>query len=145
MWSSGQSPFGYKIVEKKLVPDENEVSKLIKIFELYRELKSTGKLKDGLNNIGITTRSGKDWKVGALNNLLRRKTYLGKLVHKGIEYEGVHEAILDKKLFDEVQEIMDNNRLHNGIKTHAQESSLLVGKLFDDKCVCYVSKSFDKG
>lgn len=27
----------------------------------------------------------------------------------------------------------DKNRFHNGMKTHAKESSLLTGKIFDDK------------
>ncbi|MGL5722849.1 MAG: recombinase family protein [Brevinema sp.] len=52
------------------------------MFELYNDCKSTGKLKDTLKERGITTRSGKEWKVGALNNLLRRITYIGKFKHK---------------------------------------------------------------
>lgn len=113
-----------------MVPDLEEVPKLIEIFEIYNDCRSTGKLRETLQTKGIKTRSGKNWMVGALNNLLRRTTYVRKIKHKDKEYDGIQEPILDKKLFNEVQLIMDENRLHNGIKTYAKESSLLAGKIF---------------
>lgn len=70
--------------------------------------------------------------VGALVSLLRNRTYLGEINHRGICFPGEHDAIVEKEVFDAVQEILDTNR--RGHREHWRKSdALLIGKLIDDR------------
>lgn len=52
------------------------------------------------------------------------------LAHKGEEYPGEHKAIIDQKLWDEVREVIANNRLARGAVARATEPALLRGLIF---------------
>lgn len=142
LWGSGgQTSFGYKAVptnpefpsgSKKLVPDENEMSKLKRIFKLYLELKSVQALMCQLEDERIFTRNNKPFTAGNLYSLLKRKIYIGKIEHKGQVYDGIHEPIIKQKVFDQVQELLANNCNSHKPRYKAEQLSLLSGKLYDD-------------
>jgi hypothetical protein len=70
--------------------------------------------------------------VGALVSLLRNRTYLGEINHRGKSYPGEHEPIVQKEVFDAVQEILEANR--QGHREHWRKSNaLLLGKVYDDR------------
>ena len=46
---------------------------------------------------------------GPLAYLLKNRTYLGEMGHKGSWFPGEHDAIIDPALFDEVQELLRSN------------------------------------
>lgn len=69
---------------------------------------------------------------GALHHLLSIRTYVGEVVHKGKVYPGEHEAIVNRKLFDAVQERLaarTNAPLEPGERGTV---SLLAGMIHDD-------------
>ncbi len=132
LWGNGVCSYAYKLVDKKLVPDESEVPNLRRIFELYLELESVQKLRYKLIELGIQTKTGLCFTTGNLYELLKRKVYIGKVVHKNVAYDGIHEPILELDIFNKVQELLKENNKSNKQKVGAKELSLLSGKIYDD-------------
>ena len=132
LWGSGGSSYGYKLVDKKLFPDENEIPKLKRIFELYLELKSVQELMHRLADEQILTRNNKPFTAGNLYSLLKRKIYIGKIEHKKEVYDGIHEPIVDVEIFNQVQDLLENNCNSHKRRYKAEQASLLASKLYDD-------------
>jgi site-specific DNA recombinase len=141
-WTGGSVPLGYLAKDKKLVINRTEAETVRTIFSLYLELKSFSKLVAELDRRGIVTKrrntkvakynGGIPFTYGPLAHFLKNRIYLGEVHHGGKWFEGEHEAILDRRSFDRVQELLKSNT--NSRKAKRSESSaLLAGKLFDDK------------
>lgn len=61
--------------------------------------------------------------------ILQRKSNLGKIVYKGVEYEGKHEAIIDEETFYKTQEC---------IKRRSNKSYVVRDNLLTGLCYCGV-------
>ena len=133
MWMGGSVSIGYKTEDKKLVPDKEHLPTLETIFEKYIELESVFKLKRYLDENNIESRTGRSFSKGNLYKILSNKTYIGIITHKGVDYQGEHEGIIDKWTFNKAQELLEKNRNNNKCKHNAKSPSLLAGKIFDDK------------
>ena len=59
-WVGGNVPIGYKVVDKKLVPDEETVPIVKRIFQRYLEIQSPTMIARELNADGIKTKLGKE-------------------------------------------------------------------------------------
>jgi hypothetical protein len=141
IWVGGSVPLGYKSVNKKLlvVPEESETVRLI--FQRYLELGSVRDLAEDLDRRGVRTRKRKLGKghdrggvrfgVGYLAMLLRNRFYIGDVIHRGQTYHGEQEAILDRKLFDAVQDKLTGNAHARQLKLRASPS-ILAGRIFDE-------------
>lgn len=85
------------------VPDPIQ-SKLVKLaFEYY----STGtydlvKLTEKMLGLGMKNRHGRPMKENTLTQVLRNPFYQGIVRYRGVLYQGSHEPIVSKKLFDKV-------------------------------------------
>lgn len=133
MWMNGVAPLGYLNKDRTLDIDEENAQKVRIIFDKYLELKSVHSLKTYLEENNVTTRSGKNFAKGHLYRILENKTYIGKIEHKEKVYDGLHEAIVDEEIFDNVQKFLSANRIKQRNSTDKKNPSLLAGKLFDDK------------
>lgn len=140
-WTGGSVPLGYDAKDKKLVVNQAEANNVRTIFARYLALKSLQKLIDELNNKGIVTKKraingkiagGAPFTYGPLAYLLKSRTYLGEMGHKGIWYPGEHEAIVDSELFDAVQDLLKTNSVTRQ-QQRSGNQSLLGGLLFDDR------------
>lgn len=125
MWMGGKPPLGYYRKDKKIYPDEGKAILINNIFKKYIELKSTTFLKEWLN------KQGHNISVGNLNCILRNKAYIGLVGHKGTWYQGEHQGIIPSELFEQVQNVMADNRINR--QHYDPKKSLLSGKLYDDK------------
>ena len=125
MWMGGKPPLGYYRKDKKIYPDEDKAKLVTNIFQKYVELKSTTLLKDWL------VEQGHNISVGNLNCILRNKAYIGLVGHKGTWYQGEHQGIIPIELFEQVQNVMADNRINR--QHYDPKKSLLSGKLYDDK------------
>jgi len=142
LWVGGPIPLGYASRDKKLiiVPEEAETIRLI--FKLYLELGSVRRLAEELNRRGIRTkrqvlssgrsRGGGSFWVGPLRHLLKNRFYVGEVAYKGEIHPGEHEAILDRALFEAVQEKLKDGAVVREI-SRSRSASILSGKLFDDR------------
>lgn len=125
MWMGGKPPLGYYRKDKKIYPDEEKVKLVNSIFKKYVELKSTTLVKEWLN------KQGHPISVGNLNCILRNKSYIGFVGHKGTWYLGEHQGIIPIGLFDQAQAVMSSNRINR--QQYNPSKSLLAGRLYDDK------------
>ena len=125
MWMGGKPPLGYYRKDKKIYPDEEKAKFVISIFQKYVALKSTTLLKEWLQQ------QGHNISVGNLNCILRNKSYIGLVGHKGTWYQGEHQGIIPTELFEQVQAVMADNRINR--QHYDPKKSLLSGKLYDDK------------
>ena len=62
----------------------------------------------------------------------RNRVFLGEINHRENSYAGEHAPIIDRELFDAVQQIIGENR-QGKRERHALTNALLAGKLFDDR------------
>ncbi|PJC45198.1 hypothetical protein CO037_02780 [Candidatus Pacearchaeota archaeon CG_4_9_14_0_2_um_filter_30_8] len=91
-----RAPFGYKIVENKLVKAENW-GVVENIFLEFQD-----------NKISLNKLSKKyGFSVNGMKKILRNFTYLGKIKFDGEVHEGNHEPILSSTLFNHVQDKLE--------------------------------------
>ena len=133
MFMHGIATIGYIKKDGILYEDKEHSYKIKTIFKKYIEFKSVAKLQNYLNESQIYTRTGKSFRKGNLHRILRNKVYIGKIEHKNEVYEGLHDGIIDEKIFNKVQKIMDENSVKAKNSIGSKHVSLLAGKIFDDK------------
>ncbi|MCK1303797.1 MULTISPECIES: recombinase family protein [unclassified Bradyrhizobium] len=141
-WTGGTVPLGYDTKEKKLVINKSEADTVRTIFRLYRELGSFSKLVAELDRRKIVTKrrntkvakfqGGIPFTYGPLAYLLKNRIYIGETHHSGKWFKGEHEAMMDRQLFDAVQQQLKSNTVKRKI-AFSESGALLQGKIFDDK------------
>jgi site-specific DNA recombinase len=141
IWMGGHVPLGYRVQARKLVVDEHEAERVRYIFRRYVELKSLMLLLQDLLERGITTkerrlsagstRGGITFTRGPLAYLLKNRTYLGEIVHKGERHMGEHQAIIDRELFEAVQRQLASQAQDR--RPVADSVSWLTGRIYDDR------------
>lgn len=71
-------PFGYRLVEGKLVIDEKEAATVRKIFHLYLSGWSTVEIAAEINKMEIPTRDGlNSWSCATVKYILQNEKYIG--------------------------------------------------------------------
>ena len=147
MWMGGPPLLGYDIKERQLVINETEAKTVRYIFSRYLELGTVSLLKEDLDTKGMTGKSwvsstgrkhpGQSYSRGALYHLLSNPTYAGYTRHKGIVHEGLHEGIISKEKWQQVQASLTNKACTE--RGHKKQSvkSILKGKIFDVDGVPY--------
>ncbi|WP_118857946.1 recombinase family protein [Sphingomonas mesophila] len=143
MWMGGVCPLGYDVGDRALIVNEVEAATVREIFEQYLELGSVLLLEAELRRRGVhsklrTSRAGritggKPFTRGALYVLLRNCLYVGRVAHAGETYEGKHDAIIARALFDDVQNRLNSNAVKRGDPSLQSNEPLLVGILWDDQ------------
>ena len=77
-------------------------------------------------------RGGIPFDRGGLAALLKNRTYVGEVIHKGRHYPGEHEPIVAPDLFDAVQAALVSRAQNSGTTT-LNRASLLKGLLYDHR------------
>ncbi|MAF49868.1 MAG: recombinase family protein, partial [Rhodospirillaceae bacterium] len=141
MWMGGMVPLGYDAKDRKLVVNPDEAKTVRHVFQRYIALGSVRALKQELDSDGAVSKvrhykngrraGGVPLARGALYLMLQNRIYLGEIVHKGKNYPGEQDAIIDRDLWDEVQAKLAENRADARAGTGAKEPSLLAGLLYD--------------
>lgn len=101
-WLGGPPPYGYRIEDKKIVPDAYESVWVRKIFDMYLNRVPTSRIRLELLANGVKTRRGKNyWSLGSIEKLLSNTHYLGYYrVKNKIDNETI-ECYCDKILTEE--------------------------------------------
>ena len=108
------SPIGYVNVKGGGIIPHIDLAPLVKkTFEAY----STGnftlrEVRDKFNGLGLKRKSGRELAVSNYQKLLKNPIYTGLMRYNGEIFEGKHEPIISKKLFDSVQEVMISSRVY---------------------------------
>ncbi len=120
----GFAPIGYlndpRI--KNVVVDKKKSAIIRRAFELYSE--NNSRLEDISNFLaqqGVSARSGKNLKRDRISFILSNPFYVGLFRYAGETYEGKHQPVISKKIFDKVQEILkQRGRPHHKQKNEPQ-------------------------
>jgi site-specific DNA recombinase len=141
-WTGGTVPLGYDAKHKKLVINKAEAETVRYVFKRYLELQSFGKLVEDLDARGIVTKrretkvkkfnGGIPFTYGPLAHFLKNRLYIGETGHKDKWFPGEHAAIVDRKTFDQVQQLLASKSASRNVRRTASEA-LLIGKLYDDR------------
>jgi hypothetical protein len=115
-WMGGTVPLGYDAKDKKLVINKIEAETVRYIFKRYLELKSFGKLVEDLDKMGVVTKrrntkvkkfnGGIAFTYGPLAHFLKNRVYVGETGHKDKWFPGEQAAIIERKTFDQVQQLL---------------------------------------
>jgi hypothetical protein len=69
---------------------------------------------------------------GPLAHFLKNRLYVGETGHKDVWFPGEHKAIVDRKTFDEVQQLLASKSTGRKAK-RSTSGALLMGKLYDSR------------
>ena len=142
LWMGGTLPLGYDVVERRLVINPPEAETVRAIYKRYLEVGSIRLLKQDLEDHGVVSKrrfskaghqsGGVAFSRGALYELLANPIYVGEIRHRKDCHPGQHEAVLDRKLWDQVQQQLSQKAAHPRGQATSAMANLLAGKLFDE-------------
>lgn len=141
LWMGGPVPLGYEVQDRKLVVHEVEAETVRHLFRRYLAMGSVRELIEVLDREGVRTkvqirasgphRGGIPFARGSLYYLLKNRTYLGEIVHKGGSYPGEHQSIVPRDLWDAVQDKLATHAKAQKLQKRSRHTSLLAGLLHD--------------
>jgi site-specific DNA recombinase len=130
MWMGGWAPLGYDVRDRKLVINAREAAHVRFIFERFARQRSVTKLIPILAAEGIKTKSNKPVEKGYVYRIISNPVYVGEARHKGSCYPGEHEAIIDRPLWQRVQDILRVSPRKRAAHSRARTPALLKGFIF---------------
>lgn len=125
LWS-GVAPLGYlnsnlKNQTGQMIIDQDRAPIIKQVFEKVAYDKWSGyDVLDWLREINFTSRSGRPVYLSTVYGILRRPAYFGQFERpkgSGNWYKGSHQPIIDKKLFDLVQQRLGSRAFPRKYKT----------------------------
>ena len=141
LWVGGPLPLGYRMKDDKIAVVEDEAERVRLIYRRYLELGGVNALVRDLRERNIrskarllatgATRGGVLFGRGSLFYLLRNRFYVGEVKYKDEILPGEQPAIMDRVLFDAVQQKLTEQWTTRS-KTRNASDHLLSGLLFDD-------------
>jgi DNA invertase Pin-like site-specific DNA recombinase len=141
LWVGGMVPLGYQLRDGKLFIDPQEAETVRLIFKRYLELGSVNRLVRDLKDRGLrskvrqlatgATRGGVPFTQGPLFYMLHNRFYVGEVKFKDEILGGPQPPLLERSLFEAVQNKLTEQWLHRN-RTKQKNRSMLSGLLFDD-------------
>ena len=121
-WVGGTPMLGYDVAPGggRLVVNEHEAVRVREIFDLYRQRHCLDDVITELGKRGWVNKSwrsrrgirhaGKAFSRISLRQLLTNPTYKGQVRYRGLVYDGEHSAIVDARLWEEVNAALPPTR-----------------------------------
>ena len=141
LWVGGTLPLGYHMKDDKIAVIEDEAERVRLIYRSYLELGGVNALVRDLRERNIRTKSrllatgatrgGVLFGRGSLFYLLRNRFYIGEVEYRDEILPGEQPAIMDRALFDAVQQKL-TDQWTNRSTVRSASDHLLTGLLFDD-------------
>ncbi len=155
MWMGGNPPLGYRPDRRSLeiVPEHADLVR--DLFQRYLAIGNVRLLTQQLDAEGIRVplrssltgrkMGGGLFTRGQIYKILSNPISLGEIHHKGRVYDGKHEAIIDRELWDQVQARLADNTQGQQRGATAKSPSLLAGRVFDETGESLVASHACKG
>ena len=135
---NGMLPLGYvKGEDGKYAIAADEAAVVREIYDSVLKDIPLAEIARSLNQRGIRTKLGRDWNKNSFHILLKNDNYIGVYRHSGVVVEDGIPPILDKEVFEAVQEKLTNKKKTAGRRS-ANGEYLLTGKLFCGYCGSYM-------
>lgn len=145
-WHGGSTqPIGYdySVEDDMLYINDYEAMQIREIVDLFLKDTPIKTIVRMMTQKGFKHKHG-EWEAKTVRRMLTNPVYIGMLQSKNGIYQGIHDPILDKDTFDEVQVLMQERKeKYGGIDQ--SYSSLLGGFLYCKKCGAKYSKSTNGG
>ena len=135
-WVGGTVPLGYRLINKKLIVNEETAPIIRRIFKRYLEIQSPLAIVQELNADGVKTVTGRAWDTGNINRILNNYTYIGMVFYDGEVFPGEQKAIIDKKTWDTVQLFLKANDPGWDRSKRRTSDSALAGIIRCGHCNC---------
>src|SRR3989339_726849 len=143
-WPS-YAPVGYinDPVSRNIIQDKTKSNFVKQLFEMYAtgnySLKDLRKL---ITSAGLLSRKGNMLSVSNIQNILSNSFYYGVFKYNGELYDGKHEPMIAKKLFEACQKVMaDRSRP----KKPSQKEYPFRNLLKCGECGCAITSETQKG
>ena len=132
-YTGGSVPFGYKLIDGKLLQDELTAPLVKRIFEDYAGGKPKAEILDELRKLGIKSPRGRELGPGTFADMLNNAAYCGEVIRMGIKVDCIPDPIISKELFNRAQ-IRVQAHKHAPAASKAKVEYLLQGKAFCGFC-----------
>lgn len=148
--AGGVAPYGLKVIGKRFEINDKEAEAVRIIFKMTAEKRSYKDIVSTLETEGYRTRDGKPFSYSTISTMLRNDKYCGTFVYnregskrkknrvlvekfKEVRNDNAIPAIISKKLFDEVQKIIEH-RKESCPKQNVHADYLLTGLIRCASC-----------
>lgn len=109
----GMAPFGYANdrVNKTILIDEQEAKCVVRLFALYSQgNKSFKEIANILYDELLRAKSGKKLYPSTLHRIIQNPFHYGVMLREGKYYQGKHEPIISKQIFDTAQDVLHGKK-----------------------------------
>ena len=104
-FTGGNQIYGYDVVDKKNVINENEASVVREIFTKFAQGYTGVDIAKNLQTRGIRTKKGKYITDKAIYKIIQNTKSVGKVKHGETVYTNIYPAIIDEQTWQKVQNI----------------------------------------
>ena len=142
LFLGGLAPYGYKVVDKRLIVDENKAENVRLIFQLASKNMPFIDIANYLNAKGIKKGNGY-WSAKTVSHILHNVVYIGTLIQNRTEtfapkmsknndesqwivFEDHHQPIISKELFNKIKQRTYKKTSKQAVKSYFDE---LKGKV----------------
>ena len=129
----GNLLYGYKVENKVIGINEEQAEVVRAMFEMYSKGKSAFDIAEVLEEKGITNQNGRHFVPNTIMNMLKNPKYIGRLEYGDHIIENYYPPIVDRYVFDIVQEKIAANK-RSPARLKAKENYILSGKLYCGYC-----------
>ncbi|MEW6556080.1 MAG: recombinase family protein [Elusimicrobiota bacterium] len=144
LWGGGRHILGYDWKDGKHTVNQKEANLVRRMFKLYLELESCSKVAKELNRKGYRTKKwttktgeivgGSLFNRDSVHNHLKKRFYIGKIIFKNQETEGIHTPIVPEPLFERVQKLLKKNAEQPRAQVESKYELPLLKRLFCGFC-----------
>ena len=135
----GYAPLGYDAKDRSLIINPKEAENVRYIYDKFLELKSITRLLMDIQTQEIHTKNGRNFSKKTLRQILTNPIYKGYISHKGVEYKGRHEVIIDEIRFKEIQDIF---RKDSKERIFQPSNALLKDLIRCELCDCAMTPTY---
>ncbi|MEH6943558.1 recombinase family protein [Bacillus sp. JJ722] len=124
-WKGGTAPYGYIYTNDELIINSDE-SKTIKLIYELSKTKGFLTIAKYLTATGVPTKKGGDWHVDSVRDIANNPVYAGYLTfsesiteykkppREKTLFDGIHDPIIPREQFWELQDLLDRRRTFGG-------------------------------
>ena len=144
VWPSW-APVGYSNNPKTrgIDVDSDKSPKVKKLFEMYATGSHTlHSLANWCEKKKLLTNAGNKISLSNVQHILQNPFYVGLMRYKGEIFEGTHEPLISKKLFDKCQEVMAKR---GKVRPDRKHDFAFLGLMKCASCGCSITAQYAKG
>lgn len=158
------TPYGYRIINKKIEIDPERAVIICKIFQWYLNGISKEHIAHKLNEAGVLSNQNKAWRAGGIHYILTNERYIGDSLwqktytteaiptvrHRNTgaceQYyvEGTHPPIISKEVFTKVQILIQMRKENYGKSPSETIHSAYLESVLDEKVDVWYNEGNDE-